>query len=446
MKTDELIIYKNFINEDILTKMVEISEKVEIWESKKTTAEKTSFVAGISSDIIPLANEVLNKLVSLSSDYGFEGNLWHTYLTLLLVTNENVYTIGTEIRGDIGGSLSRLALHDMRIFKDLFAFDIRKIDLMLDMSVFNIAYNFDRGRAFGHQLGRRIRDRVIKLSVDLSECKNENDFFDLLIDFYKEYGVGMFGLNEAFRISEDENGKPCVVPILQPVHVKLSDLVGYEIQKQKLKENTEAFIKGKNANNCLLYGDAGTGKSTSIKAIANKYYRDGLRIIELYKHQFSSLSAVLSQIKGRHYKFIIFMDDLSFEENETEYKYLKALIEGGLEKKPDNVLIYATSNRRHLIRETFRDKKDIDEELHTNDTVQEKLSLSARFGVTIYYGKPEKKEFDNIVKTLSKRYGLEMSEEELLLEANKWELSHGGRSGRTASQFIDHIVPKNSKK
>jgi predicted AAA+ superfamily ATPase len=136
------------------------------------------------------------------------------------------------------------------------------------------------------------------------------------------------------------------------------------------------------------------------------------------------------------------MDDLSFEEFEIEYKYLKAVIEGGLEKKPNNVLIYATSNRRHLVRETFKDKQDRDEELHTNDTVQEKLSLVARFGVTIYFGRPNKKEFQNIVKVLAERSDIQMSEEELYLEANRWELSHGGLSGRTAQQFIDYLLGK----
>ena len=136
------------------------------------------------------------------------------------------------------------------------------------------------------------------------------------------------------------------------------------------------------------------------------------------------------------------MDDLSFEEFEIEYKYLKAVIEGGLEKKPDNVLIYATSNRRHLIRETFKDKEDRDEELHTNDTVQEKLSLVARFGVTIYFGRPQKREFQEIVCQLAKRNNLKLTEEELLAEANKWELSHGGMSGRTAQQFIDYLAGK----
>ena len=163
-------------------------------------------------------------------------------------------------------------------------------------------------------------------------------------------------------------------------------------------------------------------------------------MIEVYKHQFKALSEVLEQVKDRNYKFIIYMDDLSFEEFEIEYKYLKAVIEGGLEKKPENVLIYATSNRRHLIRETFKDKQDRDEELHVNDTVQEKLSLVSRFGVSIYFGSPDKKQFQQIVQTLADRYGVAMSEDELLLKANQWELSHGGLSGRTAQQFIDYLL------
>ena len=156
------------------------------------------------------------------------------------------------------------------------------------------------------------------------------------------------------------------------------------------------------------------------------------------------MNDIIAQIKNRNYKFIIYMDDLSFEEFEIEYKYLKAVIEGGLEKKPNNVLIYATSNRRHLIRETFKDKQDRDEDMHTNDTVQEKLSLVARFGVTIYYGAPTKKEFQQIVKELAKANQIQMPEEELLLEANKWELAHGGLSGRTAQQFIDFLLGQNA--
>ena len=233
-----------------------------------------------------------------------------------------------------------------------------------------------------------------------------------------------------------------LAPITHTSDVELSHLIGYELQKQQLIDNTEAFVEGRKANNCLLFGDAGTGKSSSIKGILNQYYDQGLRMIEVYKHQFQDLNDVIAQIKNRNYKFIIYMDDLSFEEFEIEYKYLKAVIEGGLEKKPDNVLIYATSNRRHLIRETFKDKEDRDEELHTNDTVQEKLSLVARFGVTIYFGRPQKREFQEIVCQLAKRNNLNLTEEELLAEANKWELSHGGMSGRTAQQFIDYLAGK----
>ena len=251
--------------------------------------------------------------------------------------------------------------------------------------------------------------------------------------------MGKLGLHKAFRVEHHENGAG-IVPITNIAHVHLDDLVGYELAKKKLVENTEAFVEGRAANNCLLFGDAGTGKSSSIKAIINQYYDKGLRMIEIYKHQFGDLQSVIAQIKNRNYKFIIYMDDLSFEEFEIEYKYLKAVIEGGLEKKPQNVLIYATSNRRHLIRENFSDKEEVREDMHTSDTVQEKLSLVYRFGVSIYFGAPNKKEFQEIVKVLAEKHGINMPQEELLLEANKWELSNGGLSGRTAKQFIDHLL------
>ena len=219
----------------------------------------------------------------------------------------------------------------------------------------------------------------------------------------------------------------------------LNDIIGYDIQKKKLIDNTESFINGKPANNCLLYGDAGTGKSSSVKAIVNEYYEKGLRIIEIYKHQFRYLSDILEQLKDRNYKFIIYMDDLSFEESELEYKYLKAILEGGFGRRPENVLIYATSNRRHLIRESFRDKTETDEELHTRDTVEEKLSLSARFGEKIYYGSPDKREFNSIVIALAKKHNINMDEKEILVKANMWELSHGGMSGRSATQFVTYL-------
>ena len=192
----------------------------------------------------------------------------------------------------------------------------------------------------------------------------------------------------------------------------------------------------------LLYGDSGTGKSTSIKAIVNKYYDSGLRMIEIYKHQFKDLSSVISQIKNRNYKFIIYMDDLSFEDNETEYKYLKAIIEGGVETKPDNVLIYATSNRRHLIKESFNDKNDIQmqQDVHRSETIEEKLSLVHRFGLTIGYFKPSKLEFEAIVIELARRNPkITLTDEEIIASAHAWQMRNGGISCRTAQQFVDHL-------
>ena len=392
-------------------------------------------------DMAGLLFECVNELLELAAGYGFEGNLWHNYLTFLLVNDENAYSTECEIVGEIEGSINTITLHDFEIFRELFAYDFTILEKALGVNCLSVLMHYENVKGHGKVFNKRIRDRICELSEKLGTCENAEEFKCTMTQFYKEFGVGKFGLHKAFRIEHTEAGAD-IVPITKIAHVHLDDLVGYEIAKKKPIENTEAFVKGKKANNCLLFGDAGTGKSTSIKAILNQYYDQGLRMIEVYKHQFQDLNDVIAQIKNRNYKFIIYMDDLSFEEFEIEYKYLKAVIEGGLEKKPDNILIYATSNRRHLVRETFRDKSDRDEELHTNDTVQEKLSLVARFGVTIYFGGPSKKEFQQIVKTLAQKNQINMPEEELLLEANKWELSHGGLSGRTAQQFIDYLLGK----
>lgn len=392
-------------------------------------------------DLRALLFECVNQILELAGSHGFEGNLWHNYLTFLLANDENAYSTECEVVGEIEGSINKVALHDFAIFRELFAYDFHILEEALDVDCLSILEDYQNVRGHGKVFNKRIRDRICELSKKLGKSESAEDFKAIVTQFYKEFGVGKLGLHKAFRIEHTEDGAE-IVPITKISHVHLEDLVGYEIPKQKLVENTEAFVEGRRANNCLLFGDAGTGKSTSIKAILNQYYDQGLRMIEVYKHQFQDLNDVIAQIKNRNYKFIIYMDDLSFEEFEIEYKYLKAVIEGGLEKKPDNILIYATSNRRHLIRETFKDKTDRDEELHTNDTVQEKLSLVARFGVTIYFGKPEKKEFQQIVRVLAEKNGIEMPEEQLLLEANKWELSHGGLSGRTAQQFIDYLLGK----
>ena len=428
MRTKELMLYKHMEHEELLRDMTFLMENCDSDYYNK-------------DDMAGLLFECVNELLELAAGYGFEGNLWHNYLTFLLVNDENAYSTECEIVGEIEGSINTITLHDFEIFRELFAYDFTILEKALGVNCLSVLMHYENVKGHGKVFNKRIRDRICELSEKLGTCENAEEFKCTMTQFYKEFGVGKFGLHKAFRIEHTEAGAD-IVPITKIAHVHLDDLVGYEIAKKKLIENTEAFVKGKKANNCLLFGDAGTGKSTSIKAILNQYYDQGLRMIEVYKHQFQDLNDVIAQIKNRNYKFIIYMDDLSFEEFEIEYKYLKAVIEGGLEKKPDNILIYATSNRRHLVRETFRDKSDRDEELHTNDTVQEKLSLVARFGVTIYFGGPSKKEFQQIVKTLAQKNQINMPEEELLLEANKWELSHGGLSGRTAQQFIDYLLGK----
>ncbi len=403
--TKNLILYRDFENEQLFYDFTWVMEN---YQNEYYNKE----------DVEGLFYECLKKLMELAVSHGFSGNLWHNFLAFLLVNNENAYSRACEIRGEVKGSINEVARHDFAIMKELFDFDLSVLGNYFSVDCMDALLHYEETADAGKLFNKRIRDRIAELCRHLEAAADAEEFKQAVTAFYGEFGVGKLGLHKAFRVRHTDDGAQ-IIPITNIAHVKLDDLVGYELAKQKLVDNTEAFVSGKEANNCLLYGDAGTGKSTSIKAIANQYYDRGLRLIEIYKHQFCDLNDVIEQIKNRNYKFIIYMDDLSFEEFEIEYKYLKAVIEGGLEKKPDNVLIYATSNRRHLIREKFSDKEEVREDMHTSDTVQEKLSLYARFGVTIYYGAPDKKEFQKIVTTLAEKYGVRLEQEELLLEAKR---------------------------
>lgn len=425
MREKELIIYKDFADGSLLRDMAWLMEHYgDDYYNKE--------------DRKSLLYDCMHRLFEMAGHHGFYGNLWHCYLTNLLVNNENSYSMACEIRGEVEGTINQAVLHDIIIFKEFYDYDFAGMMESLEAHCFSLVLAYDSCKQGSKVYNTRICRRICDLAVKFTQNHSPEEMKATLTEFYKEYWVGKFGLHKAFRVVRDEQGVH-IVPILNIAHVQLEDLVGYELPKKKLTDNTEAFVEGRKANNCLLFGDAGTGKSSSIKAIANKYYDKGLRIIEIYKHQFKDLNDVIGQVKNRNYKFIIYMDDLSFEEFEIEYKYLKAVIEGGLEKKPENVLIYATSNRRHLIKETFADKEGRRDQLHSSDTVQEKLSLVSRFGVTIFFCAPDKRQFQQIVTALADRHGISMPEEELLLEANKWELAHGGLSGRTAQQFIDYL-------
>lgn len=423
----KLIIYGNH-EDTILMKMSDIFKK---FDRDEETPDK------LISDIY----EQIKRILEVATDYGFDKNLWHNYLTFYLITNENPFSLTCEKVGANDGSVNEFAKNDFKVFMNLFNYDFRPIEAALGINCFSLISDYKAIVKKELMYNKNVSEKVQALSLNLETAKDENEFFNYVTDFYKAYGVGMFGLNKAFRVIGGDNGVT-FTPINNMDKVMLDDLIGYEIQKKKLVENTEAFVQGRKANNALLFGDSGTGKSTSIKAIVNEYYDQGLRMIEIYKHQFKDLSNVIASIKNRNYKFIIYMDDLSFEEFEIEYKFLKAVIEGGVETKPDNILIYATSNRRHLIKETWNDRNDMESNngLHRSDTIEEKLSLVNRFGCQISYSKPSQKEFFDIVIGLARKNNVKMTDEELMAEANKWELSHGGISGRTAQQFINYCL------
>ena len=425
-----LVLYRDLSGDSILYKMAEIFH-----DRDNKLCDDATIISRFYSQV--------KRILDVATSFGFNRNLWQDYLAFYLITNENSFTLTCEKVGAGDGTVNKFAKNDYDIFNRLFHYDFSKIEAELGIDCFSTITNYKSLPKKEQMYNQNVSEKVRYISDHVSEASNVDEIFDIMTDFYKHYGVGMFGLNKAFRISHEESKDLEFIAINNTDKVMLSDLVGYEIQKKKLVDNTEAFVNGRKANNVLLFGDSGTGKSTSIKAIINEYYDLGLRMIEIYKHQFKDLSAVISHIKNRNYKFIIYMDDLSFEEFEIEYKYLKAVIEGGLETKPDNVLIYATSNRRHIIKETWNDRDDVemDNGMHKSDTMQEKLSLVHRFGVTISYSKPSKKEFNTIVTELAKRYPeITLSDEELCAKANMWELSHGGVSGRTAQQFINYLL------
>ena len=424
--TSKLIVYREIGKESILMQLSDVCREF----------------AGGDYDREELTARVLDqihRLLDLATRYGFDHNLWHNYLAFLLAMTETPFTLVSEKVGANEGSVNHFVKNDLRVFRQLFDYEFSPLEKALGLDVFSVIENYTavgkKECVYNHSVSEKVR----KLSMQLEEAQDEQDMYRIVTGFYRDYGVGMFGLNKAFRINErwsnsidSDDRTPgrlpaalgntasagagravdfsaageddFLIPITATSDVVLDDLIGYEIQKQKLIANTEAFVSGRAANNVLLYGDAGTGKSTSIKAILNQYYDRGLRMIEVYKHEFRYLQRILAEVKNRNYRFIIYMDDLSFEEFEIEYKYLKAVIEGGLETRPENVLIYATSNRRHLIRETWSDRSDrSDDELHRSDTMQEKLSLVARFGISIGYMKPSHKEYLHIVNELAKK-------------------------------------------
>ena len=268
-----------------------------------------------------------------------------------------------------------------------------------------------------------------KTGNPVGEFSDDENAIDCLAEYYRKNGCGMFARYRAF-IWRDKG----IEPVIHPDNISIDSLKGYDIPRGLVVDNTVAFLNGIQCNNCLLYGDRGTGKSSTVKAILNRYYKDGLRMVEMPKDRLGEFPILVDQIAALPLKFIIFIDDLSFSSDDKSYAQLKAVLEGGLAARPDNTLIYATSNRRHLVKEDFSDRSG--DELHRNDSIQENLSLSDRFGLSINFSKPDKEKYLEIVHSLAREKNLNISIEELEKGAEQWAIERGGRSPRCARQYI----------
>ena len=357
-----------------------------------------------------------SNFYSLLSLKGYQDN-FTKYVKDIILYDENIFTLEIS-RGNIdkiNDNLLKVVENELET--------LLKISKITPQEIFN---NYKNNEEL-----QDIKQYLPNWSNNFEE-KTTQSIIDEVINFSKENGYGIYAKYRAF-IWVNNNLKP----VKNPDNINISDLKEYDYQRNLVLQNTVAFLNGKTANNCLLYGDKGTGKSSTVKAILNKHYKDGLRIIEISKENLSQFPSLVDKIAEVPIKFIIFIDDLSFQYQDDKYASLKAVLEGGLAAQPKNALIYATSNRRHLVKESFSDRQG--DELHRNDTIQESLSLSDRFGLSVNFSIPNKDVYINIVKTLANKKGLDIDDYLLIEKAERWALQKGGRSPRTAKQFINSL-------
>jgi predicted AAA+ superfamily ATPase len=352
---------------------------------------------------------------------------WQSYLVGRVLDDENAFSLGAE-RGEVGSSVLRQAGRDLVTLRTMFAWDAEALLGRVESAVPALAGVWVpwKDPAPEDESPRRVIACKLAAAEDWEAC------VPLLADHFARHGTGPFGRHWVFQW---RGGK--LRAVVRPDPVRLEGLISYEREREPLILNTERFLSGLPAHHALLYGPPGTGKSSTVKAVLNAYAADGLRLVEVRKEDLASLANVLEDLRGRGPRFVVFVDDLSFEEHEVEYKALKALLEGSVEDPPDNVKIYATSNRRNLIRESFSDRENDD--IHAHDTMQEKLSLAARFGLRLTFPSPNQSRYLEIASGIARDRGLNIPEETLKQRALLWDRWHAGRSGRTAKQLIDEL-------
>ncbi|MDO8673343.1 MAG: ATP-binding protein, partial [Dehalococcoidia bacterium] len=338
----------------------------------------------------------------------YTGDAWQNHLLDRLIAGENAFSRKAEVASweEIGASLVQAVRFDLRLLQSLFLLDA--------VAIGQIAREYV-GELPGWDAFQRLAageggdGRVPALKRKFAGCPNWDDLASDLADYHSTAGVGIFGRYRAFRWL-NRSGRGSLEGIRYPDPIRLDQLIAYDLERDLLIKNTEYFLDGLPANNVLLYGDRGTGKSSTVKALLNEYGQRGLRLVEVPKQHLDDFTQILAFLRDRRERFIIFVDDLSFEDDETHYKELKAVLEGSLEARPDNVLLYATSNRRHLIRERFGDRHEgLEEEIHPGDTYEEKLSLSDRFGITLTFLSPDQERYLKIVQALAVQRALQIS-------------------------------------
>ncbi|ATW25140.1 ATP-binding protein [Candidatus Formimonas warabiya] len=421
---EKLILYRHMRENSLMKKVQNLMGAVNQETVPSATRESLFF-------------EICADLLKEAEKHHWEDNLWHHYLTLLIVQAENPFSRASAWgRGkNIGSGLVHLAVHDVGLLKELFDLDFRLLGSWVPSDIVDVLEYYPRGFSSPGPSGNGpYAERVAALTRSFPLAPPEELVQDLM-GFYGAFGCGEMGWFASFRWDPDQG----LVGIPYPDPVRLDDLIGYQQQKTVIIHNTEAFIKGNRANNILLYGERGTGKSSTIKALVNAYYPEGLRLLEVDKAQFPHFLKIMRCVRAYPQRFLVFIDDLSFERNETEYKYLKYILEGGMETLPDNVVIYATSNRRHLVQETW-DEREGGDEVRAADALAEKLSLSDRFGLTVTFTSPDQEKYLEIVAGLAEKNGITLPLAELRERALHWERWHNGRSGRTAKQFINSLL------
>ncbi len=372
--------------------------------------------------------DLFHQLASEQSRFALQGDLWQNFVARLIWQDENFYTRIAEKKQPQFPSLSAWIQHDLPLLKTILFFDWKKFAALNHLPALPASTLETAPFSTINLMQKGIQELLLLFTEEKNQTLQQK-----LNAFYQQYGCGAFAGHLAFQ------WKKGLTPVMHPQLMRLNDLVGYEYQKSVLLKNTEAFVQGQKANHVLLYGEKGTGKSSSVKALLAEFADQGLRMVEITRQQFADFPSIIDCMKDRRFRFILFIDDLSFEASDSDFKYIKSCIEGSLENSPDNVLIYATSNRRHLIRENWSDRQGADEEVHISDTHQEKLSLSDRFGVLLSFYAPDKEQYLKIVHTLAQREGLTMDEASLREQAMQWEKMYHGYSGRSARQFVNFL-------